>query len=259
MVTTATERGIRVTTNTNLTVLSQKRAGLCVTSGLECIHVSIDAASPEIYGRIRDGSRLGRVLRNLGFLNEARRDASGGLPRLRLVTVIMRQNLAELPELVELAHHWQMESMFVQHLCHDFGEASLPQAYLPMRDFVESQTLLGEDPARIETSFAAARETADRLGLDLRLPRLDGGGFPDDMPGRERCDWPWRGIYVSYQGLVMPCCMISTPDRFNFGSVNDAPAPVIWNGESYEEFRRKLASDEPPEVCRACSVYHGVF
>src|SRR5579872_5926562 len=259
MVSVAAARGIRVTTNTNLTVLSPARAELCVSSGLECIYISIDAASPEVYERIRVGSRMSRVLRNLAFLDDARRTLASSLPRLRLVTVIMRQNLAELPELVRLAHHWKMESMFVQHLCHDFGEATLPPAYLPMRQFVESESLLGESRSSIESSFAAARRTADELGLELRLPQVDRGGFPDTMRGEERCDWPRRGIYISYQGFVMPCCMISTPDRLNFGNVSGNAIDVIWNGESYDEFRRRLASNEPPEVCQACSVYHGLF
>ena len=34
--------------------------------------------------------------------------------------------------------------MFVQHLCHDFGESSLPEHYRPMREFVQQQTLLEE-------------------------------------------------------------------------------------------------------------------
>ena len=45
-----------------------------------------------------------------------------------MVVVAMRQNLDELPELVRLAHRLSIDSVFVQHLCHDFGEASLPGA-----------------------------------------------------------------------------------------------------------------------------------
>src|SRR5262245_32905521 len=41
MVEYAVRRGVRVTTNSNLTLLSDRRANLCITSGLDCIHVSI--------------------------------------------------------------------------------------------------------------------------------------------------------------------------------------------------------------------------
>jgi radical SAM protein with 4Fe4S-binding SPASM domain len=128
-----------------------------------------------------------------------------------------------------------------------------------MRDFVEEQTLLNEDPARVGHYFGEARAAARRLGVQLRLPRTRPREHAPGTPGPERCDWPWRGAYVSYQGYAMPCCMIATPDRMNFGSVNDRPLDAIWNGEAYDAFRRQLASDGPPEICSSCSVYHRTF
>jgi hypothetical protein len=67
-----------------------------------------------------------------------------------------------LPDLVRLAHDWSMEAVHVQHLCHNFGESSLPAHYRRMREFVESQTLLNEDPVRIERYFGAARRAWPR-------------------------------------------------------------------------------------------------
>ena len=171
MVAHATRRGIRVTTNSNLTLLNPARAERCVTSGLDTIHVSIDGASPEVYERVRVRGRLDRVLRNLELIRDAKERLGSALPHLRMVTVLMRQNLHELPDLVRLAQRQGMESLFVQHLCHDFGESGLPPHYRPMRDFVEQQTLLSEDLERVEHFFAAARTAARELGLDLRLPR----------------------------------------------------------------------------------------
>jgi radical SAM protein with 4Fe4S-binding SPASM domain len=259
MVAYAARKGIRVTTNSNLTLLNPARAERCVTSGLETIHVSVDGATAETYERIRVRSKLEKVVRNLELVLGARRRLGSARPHLHLVMVIMRQNLHELPALVEFGHRWSMESIFVQHLCHDFGESSLPAHYRPMRDFVEEQTLLNEDPARVEHYFGEARAAARALGVTLRLPRTRPREHAPGTPGPERCDWPWRGAYVSYQGYAMPCCMIATPDRMNFGSVNDRPLGALWNGEAYETFRRQLASDEPPEICRSCSVYQRTF
>jgi MoaA/NifB/PqqE/SkfB family radical SAM enzyme len=259
MVSHAAARGVRVTTNTNLTVLNPRRAALCVASGLNCIHVSIDAASQDTYSEIRVGSRLERVTRNLEFLVAARRAAASELPEIKLVTVIMRQNLAELPALVELASRFGVRSMFVQHLCHDFGESTLPPEYRSMRQFVSDQTLLGEDPALVERHFSRARDAAEAAGIELRLPRTEPRPHPPGTPGRERCDWPWRGAYISYQGFAMPCCMIATPDRCTLGDMGTTPARDVWNGRPYQDFREALGSETPPEICSSCAVYQGVF
>jgi radical SAM protein with 4Fe4S-binding SPASM domain len=77
--------------------------------------------------------------------------------------------------------------------------------------------------------------------------------------GVTRCDWPWRGAYVAYNGEAMPCCMVATPDRVNFGNMARDGVARIWDNAAYRRFREQLASDDPPEVCRGCALYHGTF
>ncbi len=259
MVEYAVAKGIKVSTNSNLTLLNERRAERCVTSGLDCVHVSIDGATAETYEHIRVRAHFERVLANLERLNKIRERRDSRLPHIRLVMVIMRQNLAELPALVRLAARYEIGSIFVQHLCHDFGESSLPVHYRPMRDFVQSQTLLEEEPERVDFYFAEAREVARELHIELRLPRTRLKMHAPGTPGPQRCDWPWKGAYLSYQGYAMPCCMVSTPDRVNLGRVGEQSVAQIWNGERYEQFRSQLSSEEAPEVCQSCSLYSGTF
>ena len=259
MVEHAVARGVKVGTNTNATLMNARRAERCVTSGLQDIHVSIDGASSETYERIRLGARLDRVLGNVEGLVETRRRLGSATPRIRMVVVAMRMNLAEFPDLVRLAHRVGVDSVFVQHLCHDYGESTLPEKYRPMHDFVSVETLQAEAPRRVEQTFADARRVAEELGVDLRLPRTTPRLHEPGTPGRERCSWPWRGAYVSYQGLAMPCCMVSTPDRIHFGSMADEGVEAVWDGEGYHAFREALSGESPPEVCRSCAIYSGTF
>lgn len=57
----------------------------------------------------------------------------------------------------------------------------------------------------------------------------------------------------------MPCCMIGTPDRMNFGNMASQGVARVWNNEAYERFRSQLDSAEPPSICRSCSLYRRVF
>jgi radical SAM protein with 4Fe4S-binding SPASM domain len=254
MVAHATAKGIRVSTNSNLTLLTPERARRCVESGLHFLHVSLDGATAQTFESIRIGAAFAKVVRNLDRLMQARKHAQALTPHVRLVVVAMRQNLEELPALVELAHERGVDTVFVQHLSHDFQESSLPAEYLPMRRFVEAQTLTNEDPQRVALYFDRARHTAQALGIHLRLPPVE------KRQGKAgKCDWPWRGAYVSYDGQAMPCCMVSTPDRMNFGNMATAGAARVWNNESYRAFRARLQSDSPPEICRSCAIYRGEF
>ena len=254
MVAYAAARGIRVSTNTNGTLLTARNAERCVTSGLDALHFSLDAASPALYERIRVRARFATVVRNLGRLMETRRRLASERPSVRLVMVLMRSNLSEIAPLVSLAHAHGVGAVFVQHLCHEYGESALPAQYLPMRDFVARESLAGEpDRGRIAERVAEARAVAARLGVDLRLPETA------PAAPRRRCDWPSRGPYLAWDGSAMPCCMVSTPDRATLGNALREGLETVWNGEAYRDFRRRLASDDPPEICRSCALYEGTF
>lgn len=256
MVRYAAAKGIAVSTNTNLTLLTPRRALECVTSGLDAIHVSIDGASAATYESIRLGASFDKVLRNLDRLTASRARLGSNRPRVRIVTVAMRRNLEELAEIASLAHAHGVDTIFVQHLCHDYGETTLPAAYGSMRDFVAAETLLGEDPARVAAAFAAARRRASELNIALRLPPIT----PAEPRRSQRgCDWPKRGAYLSYRGEAMPCCMVSTPDRVNLGDMAADGIEAVWNGPRYAAFRAALESDTPPEICKSCAIYNGTF
>jgi radical SAM protein with 4Fe4S-binding SPASM domain len=259
MVRYASERGIRVSTNTNMTVMTAEHAAQCVSSGLHTMHISLDGADAASYEAIRIRARFDKVLRNLRRLMAARTAAASEWPQVALVAVAMRQNIEQLPQLVRLAHTEGIRSLSVQYLCHDFGEASLPERYQPMRRFIDEQSLLEEARERIDAIFETARAEACRLGVALRLPKLQPKIHADDTPGRQRCDWPWRGAYISYDGKAMPCCMVATPDRIHFGDMAKDGVALVWNNEAYQGFREKLSSDTPPDVCSSCAVYAGTF
>lgn len=259
MVNYAADKGLRVVTTSNLTLLDRELARECVHSGLARINVSLDAATAELYERIRIGSSFERVLENLRILMEERQQVGTGLPEVRIVMVLMRQNLEEVPAVVRLASQFGVGEVFVQYLCHDFGEESLPLAYRPMREFVDRQMISNGMRDQVRDVYREARLVAASCGVDLRLP-LAGLGQPRELRhGERRCDWPWSGMYFSYDGQAMPCCMIATPDRLSLGNATTQTVQEIWDSPGYHDFRRQLDSPEPPAICRSCSVYRRLF
>lgn len=94
---------------TNGTLLDRARAESLLEAGVDRVCVSLDAADPELLGRIRAGGSLSAVARALAALREAAEGAgragSLGRPPLRLGLefVVMRDNLGELPKVIEWA------------------------------------------------------------------------------------------------------------------------------------------------------------
>ncbi|WP_229076085.1 radical SAM protein [Actinoplanes sp. DH11] len=253
MIATAVQRGIRVGFNTNATLLNRKRAEELVASRVDWLHVSLDGASAAAYEAIREGARFDTVIANLEGLVRAKRAAGSATPWIRVVFVAMRDNVGELPELVRLLGRIGVDELRVQNLSHSFDDTDPAGGYDEIRTFTAAQALwTGEDLARAEAAFAAASRAAKDSGVRLRLPR-----FSEEGTGS--CSWPWDAAYVTSAGVVQPCCMVMGDDRVSLGDLTEATFPEIWHGPAYREFRRRLASVDPPDVCRGCSLYRNTF
>lgn len=253
MVRYARQRGVRVGFNSNATLLNRRRAAELVESGLDWLHVSLDGADAETFESIRDGASFTTVVNNLAGLAQAKRAAGSDTPWIRAVFVAMRRNVAQLPELVALLGRVGVTELRVQNLSHSFSDTEPAGAYREIRRYARREALWGGgDETLAADAFARAREAADRTGIVLRLPRTE--TRPDG-----RCTWPWDSAYVTSQGVVQPCCMVMGDDRVALGRLSEQSFPDIWAGPAYREFRRRLAGDEPPDVCRGCALYHGTF
>ncbi|MFC5833539.1 SPASM domain-containing protein [Nonomuraea insulae] len=254
----AKRRGIAAGFNTNATVLTPRRAAELVALGVDWVHVSLDAATAATFEAIRDGATFATVSANLRGLWQAKKEAGAQLPWTRVVFVAMRRNLAELPELVRLLSEWGVDELRVQNLSHTF-EDTVDDGYAEIRAYTEAESLWrGADRSRADEVFAEATQIAAECGLHLRLPELDERP-PSRLPGEPGCSWPWDAAYVTSDGVVQPCCMVMGDDRVALGDLRSQSFEEIWAGARYQEFRRRLAGDDPPDVCRGCALYRGTF
>jgi radical SAM protein with 4Fe4S-binding SPASM domain len=259
MVAYAAARGIAVGFNTNAQLLTPRCSRQLVEAGLAWLHVSVDGATAETYERIRSGARFARLERHVPALTQAVARNGGDRPEVCLVFVAMRRNVAELPDVIRLAAAWGVSSVHVQNLSHSFDDTDASGGYAEIRHFAAEEALFtARDVEESRELFDAVRGLAARLGVGLRLPRLQQRPAPE--PGAARgCDWPWTSAYVTHSGDVQPCCMVMGSDRATLGSVAERSFGDVWRGRAYREFRQLLEGPEPPDVCRGCSLYRGVF
>ena len=254
MIALARERSIRVGFNTNGTLLTRATAERLVELGLTWLCISIDGATPATYESIRDGSRLRVVARNVRGLVDVMRERGAREPALELVFVAMRRNVHEVADVVRLAADWGVPCVRVQNLSHSFEDAADDGAYADIRAFTFAEALWSDADAA--GPFAEARRVASERGIDLRLPEHVEAPRAADAPG---CDWPWRSLYVRHDGKVQPCCMVMGADRAVLGDAKEDGFADIWGGDEYSRFRDRLMGDDPPDVCRGCSLYRRLF
>ena len=252
------ERGVEMGFNTNGTLLTRERAERLVDLGVSWLHVSLDGATAPTYEDIRGRSNFELVRRNISGLVDVMRERGASRPELELVFVAMRRNVHELPALVRLAGELGVPTVWVQNLSHSFSDTDPAGSYREIREYAAAEALWAAPNDEAERTFAEARSLADELGVKLRLPRVE---EPDvgRKPGTPGCGWPFTSAYVTHDAKVQPCCAVMGADRAVLGDARAEGFAAVWENDAYREFRERLLTDDPPDVCVGCSMYRHVF
>ncbi len=100
--------------NTNLTVLDEHRLKSLLNSPLKIINISLDAATQETYYKIR-GYDFATVINNIKRLIEARNKKSS-YPLIYMNMTLMRSNIEEVTDFVELASSLDVDLIYLWHL-----------------------------------------------------------------------------------------------------------------------------------------------
>jgi MoaA/NifB/PqqE/SkfB family radical SAM enzyme len=234
-------RGIYITLNDNFTLITEKTARRMVELGVDHIFLSLDGATKETYEQIRVGSNFDKVIANARGLVKMKRELRKRLPEIKINTVVCETNYQEMPAIVELAH--------------DIG--------IGMVVFVNVITF--EETAGLDT-VGVQREVQSKLQEALRRARELGVVVKMELFEKEpveRCDFPWRRNFVTYDGYVHPCCYTTqTGDRKaqngrSLGNLLERPFEDIWNAPVYAAFREKMGRGVLPSQCGHCPRYSG--
>ncbi|MPZ15691.1 MAG: radical SAM protein [Chloroflexi bacterium] len=245
-------RNIHVVFNTNATLLTRKRQIALIESGLDEIRISIDGSSPETYLRVRGIPRFAQVVRNVGQMVRARHEMGATNPRVSFWVTGLRENLSELPGVVELAGRLGVDEVYLQRLTF-WGEGLA----------VAEQSIHRNEQEEVEAIIAAAEQRAAELGIAFNgagalSPRENLFERPPDAEPWRACSRPLRLAYMTSNGTALPCCIApftGVPfQEITLGNYLQDGVAAVWHGEQYDRFRTQLYSSNPPASCRNCGL-----
>ena len=233
--------GLYITLNDNFTLMTETAARRIIGLGVDQIFLSLDGATKETYEKIRIGADFDKVIANARRLIRLKKDLRKKRPEIKINAVVCSTNYRELPAIVALAH--------------DLG--------IGMVQFVNVITF--EHTSELETtalrrdigeSFDKALEAARRLKILVKIELFE-------KQPVQRCDFPWKRNFVTYDGFVHPCCYTTqSGDRAaqnvrSLGNLLDHSFSELWNSRRYSEFRKKMHSGVLPYQCQDCPKYAG--
>ena len=237
--------------NSNATLLTPEWQEALLQAGLDELRISTDAAHPELYARTRGIDAFGRMVENVGaFARRIRSEGHG--PQISFWFTAMHENLADLPDLVRLAHRLDVGQVYVQRLVY-YGSGLA----------IKEQSLFRAMQAAEQERLAEAEALAEDLGITFRAsgattPRESLLGPDGNRQPWSLCRRPSSLIYITANGNVLPCCFSPFTTRdypgLLLGNAFETPLLGIWNGGAYRRFRAALRTDSPPEACDRCGA-----
>lgn len=235
---------VSLTTNgMNLTEAVQ----LQVLEHLDMVAVSLDGARAETFERLRPGADFQRVTHQIATLCSRKRSLGRQRPEVVLLFMKMRPNLAELPDLLQLAAELGVDRVNATNL--DFVAAPA----------MEGLTIVasGSDP-----EIAAIFEQAQRQAGKSSLPFRNVGSTP--VSDLMVCDAnPLMNVFVTAAGDLSPCVYLGLPlsgifsrqffqksypvHNYFYGDVAAQDFSEIHQQPAYQEFttvfRNRLAAN----------------
>jgi MoaA/NifB/PqqE/SkfB family radical SAM enzyme len=220
--------------DTNGACLSEEIARRLCRSRLVSLNISLDAAEPETYRRIRKGAPpLDEVLANIEAMMRIRA-ATGAKFTVSTSMSLMRSNLREWPDFIRMGARLGVDFVHARHM----------EAYT---EDMEADSLW-HDQAAYNTARLEAIALAEQLGVQAGAPAPFSGRT---VTGRRSCDVPWHAAAILGNGDVQACCI---PDTV-MGNLHEQSMEEIWNGQLYQALRATVNSSRPMPACAACPMF----
>ena len=105
----------RLETNSNGTLFSDRNVDRLLTSGLNVLNISLDAATAPTFKKIRGGN-LDKIIAGIRRLTTRRAEVGNVRLEIRMNMTLMLENIRELPQFITLAADLGVDKVEVWHL-----------------------------------------------------------------------------------------------------------------------------------------------
>jgi pyrroloquinoline quinone biosynthesis protein E len=228
----ATAQGIYTNLITSGVLLTEVKLRALEAAGLGHVQISFQggiAETADAIGKYRNGHAKKLAAARLVAASEM---------SLTVNAVVHRQNLDELPAMIDLAAELGADRLEIAHVQYHGWALRNRAALMPSRDAL-----------RVADALVAERRESLRgkLAIDYVIP-----DYYADTPKTCMGGWGQKLFIVTPDGRVLPCHAADTIPGLVFEHAGSRPLREIWQtGSAFEAFRGTAWMREP---CISCSL-----
>ena len=229
----------KISIYSNGMTIDEEKAHQLMDCGLTEVDISIDAAHPDTYRRVRRGGKLPILHQNITRLMQIRRETRARFPMVGLNFVMLNENEGELVPFIEQAADAGVDFInCISYATYDWG-------------FINRRT---RDSYQRELDAAAERLAS--LGMRCKsFPSTD-LSWSDPNEAFD-CSFFWGGsLRVTYAGEVTLGCCTPFKETYSYGNLLERPFGEIWNNDQFQ-MNRALAKGHrmPSPACESCKAF----
>ena len=249
------ERGTYVLFNSNGISLTPKVGQALIDAGLDEYRLSMDGSTRETYAKVRGVDAFQKIWKNVKAFIAMQKAQNASKPAVSLWFTAMKENLHELPGLVDLAAENGVPEIHLQRLVYfEEGLASSQQALFNRSTREELDLVRNCEKACAERGIAF---TAAGSATPIESLVHDFGSRP-----WSGCQRPYNLTYITSSGNVLSCCFApfghksarEYKEERVLGNVFQESISEIWHGERYQAFRAAFESEHPARHCSQCGL-----
>lgn len=279
---------------TNGVLLNEERAEAVIKHGVTDLMLSIESPVKETFEYIRRGADFDRFIGNIKHLVKRKKALKSYTPVLRFNITLMRSNIEHVEKLVELAAELEISLLDFRHLViyeglgmekeslshykelsNDWLKKARKKAEELGLTIVTFPELFGkkepvQEPSKRQEERKPLRHYLNILKRNPKYfiksvysrvkPQLKKDRKTKDKSEKQElpdnfvyCKLPFNYTLINSGGNVLPCPHCHGVSEF--GTITpDNSFEDVWFNEKFKELRRNILTQNPPEMCRVCSI-----
>ena len=279
---------------TNGVLLNEEIAEAVIKYGVTDLMLSIESPEKETFEYIRRGASFDRFIGNIKHLVKRKKELKSYTPVLRFNITLMRSNIEQVEKLVELAAELEVSLLDFRHLViydglgmekeslshyKDLSNYWLKKARAKAEELGLTIVTFPKEFGKKEPEQEASQPQEERKPLKYYLnilkrnpqyflksvysrlkPQIKKDRKTQDKSERQElpdnfvyCKLPFNYTLINSGGNVLPCPHCHGVSEF--GTITpDNSFEDVWFNEKFRQLRRNILNQNPPEMCRVCSI-----
>jgi len=235
MIAYASCRRFFVYTTTNANALTEEIIQGMVLSGLDELRISIDTFDAALYEKIKSPGKLKRAIDNIKLINRKKKELGVLHPVLRLNTVLMKETLPGLKQIIDMAALLGIvEVSLIPLVIHGTGLAT------------EGHNVSVLPADELESLILQGKNQAEKQGIEL-VSGISTERHPDTVAIEQsvvpKC---YYSMYIQSNGDLSPCCNLP----LKFGNIFKEEVINIFHGEKMVLLQSFIQKNNP--ACHDC-------